>query len=191
MEIGAMEKERHGAPLVKLLCGLLYPADRPSLMDRARAMLEESFGDIERESESFAFCCTDYYRDISPELSRCFFSFEGLVSPELVRWKKTAIALESSSASVRPGGGRLVNIDPGYIDGARLVLASTKDNAHRIYIGGGIFAEATLCRRKSRWESFSYTFPDFKSGIYDAFLETARQDWLKDIRERRKLMERA
>jgi hypothetical protein len=180
------EKGRHGAPLVKLVCGLLYPAGNLALKGRAREMLADSFGGIERESEPFSFCCTDYYRDISPELSRCFFSFAGVAFPDLVVWKKTAIALESSSGAGRPGGARRVNIDPGYIDGARLVLASTKDNAHRIYIGEGIFAETTLCRRKSGWESFSYTFPDFKSGIYDAFLETARQDWRRDIREHNK-----
>jgi hypothetical protein len=181
------ENRLSAAPLVKLICGLLYPEGEPEWKDRAREMLAGSFGPVQRESESFPFRSTDYYRDISPELSRCFFSFDGLAFPDLVWWKKTAIGLESSSASARHGARR-VNIDPGYIDGARLVLASTKDNAHRIYIDEGIFAETTLCRRKSGWESFSYTFPDFRSGIYDAFLETARRDWLADVRERKKSM---
>ncbi|MDR1516216.1 MAG: DUF4416 family protein [Synergistaceae bacterium] len=179
-------KDNAAAPLVKLICGLLYPSGEPELMEWARAGLTGIYGPIERESASFDFCYTDYYRDISRELSRRFFSFESLTVPKLVRWKKAAVALELSSAEGYSGVSRRINADPGYIDGARLVLASTKDNAHRIYIGEGIFAEVTLCRRKSGWESFPYTFPDFAGGIYDAFLETVRQDWLKQIREQRR-----
>jgi hypothetical protein len=173
---------RRAAPLVKPVCGLLYPKGEPEWRERAREGLVRIFGAVERESGSFAFCHTDYYSDISPELLRCFFSFAGLSPPKLVRWKRAAIALESGSGEGRPGGARRINVDPGYLDGARLVLASTKDNAQRIYLACGIFAEVTLCRRKSGWEGFRHTFPDFASGIYDAFLETARQDWRRDIR---------
>ncbi|MDR0649156.1 MAG: DUF4416 family protein [Synergistaceae bacterium] len=165
-----------------MVCGLLYPKGEPEWRARARDGLVGAFGAVERESASFAFCYTDYYSDISPELLRCFFSFAGLCHPRLVRWKRAAIALESESRAGRPGRARRINVDPGYLDGARLVLASTKDNAQRVYMADGIFAEVTLCRRKSGWESFSYTFPDFASGIYDAFLETIRQDWRRDIR---------
>ncbi|MFR5880709.1 MAG: DUF4416 family protein [Cloacibacillus evryensis] len=56
------------------------------------------------------------------------------------------------------GASRRVNLDPGTIDGARLLLASTKGQAHRVYLRDGIFCEVTLCRRKGRWENFFYTF---------------------------------
>ena len=91
------------------------------------------------------------------------------------------MSMEAVSSKNRKSGRR-VNIDPGYLDGARLVLASTKDNAHRIYLGEGIFAEVTLCRRKNTWVGFPYTFPDFRSGVYDAFLDDVRIDWLHDMR---------
>jgi hypothetical protein len=180
------EKSGNDGPLVKLVCGLMYPRCAPELREWSKTRLTESFGRIERESESFDFSFTDYYRDISPDLARCFFTFAGLRRPALVEWKMTAISLETESG-LRPSGGglRRVNIDPGYIDGARLALASTKDNAHRIYMACGIFAEVTLCRRKSGWDCFSYTFPDFKSGIYDGFLELARLDWRREMKERR------
>jgi hypothetical protein len=96
-------------------------------------------------------------------------------------WKRTAIALEAESSAGFPAGRR-VNVDPGYLDGARIVLASTKDNAHRIYLRDGIFAEVTMCRGKSGWKSFSYTFPDFASGMYDAFLDEVRMDWRSGVR---------
>ncbi|MDR3321000.1 MAG: DUF4416 family protein [Synergistaceae bacterium] len=166
-------------PAVKLVSGLLYPRDAPELRSWTKDRLVARLGAVERESEAFSFDCTDYYDDISPALMRCFFSFEGLRGAEgLVGWKKTAIGIEAESSS----GPRRVNIDPGYIDGARLALASTKDNAHRIYVSDGIFAEVTLCRRRSGWESFSFTFPDFRSGRYDGFFEAARLDWRRDIR---------
>jgi hypothetical protein len=168
---------------VKLVCGLLCPDGAAALLAWARGALAERFGPIERESEHFEFRYTDYYKSISPDLIRCFFSFEGLRHPgELTGWKKTAVALEAESAD--GSRERRVNIDPGYLDGAKLVLASTKNNAQRIYIADRIYAEVTLCRRKGGWERFSYTFPDFKSGDYDAFLDLVRADWRRDIRER-------
>jgi hypothetical protein len=69
---------------------------------------------------------------------------------------------------------RPVNIDPGYITAAKLVLASTKDHAHRIYLGQGIFAEITLMYRHGRWEAHEWTFPDYRRGDYHAFFTQAR-----------------
>ena len=72
----------------------------------------------------------------------------------------------------------------GYLTGAKLVLASTKDFAHRLYLRDGIFAEITLSFRGDAWASHHFTFPDFKSGIYDAFLKQARDQHLeKQINE--------
>jgi hypothetical protein len=166
---------------VKLIVGMLYPSDSRELFEWGTRRLGETFGDMERTSSPYPFVYTDYYRDISPKLTRRFFTFTGLRHPfGLVVWKKLAISIEAESAP--DGAGRRVNMDPGYIDGARLVLASTKDNAHRIYLWDDIFAETTLCYRRSGWESFSYTFPDFAKGVYDEFLNAARSDWKRDIR---------
>ncbi|MDR1471758.1 MAG: DUF4416 family protein [Synergistaceae bacterium] len=175
-----------GGLAVKLVAGVLYPADEPRLCEWTAVRMASIFGAAERESEPYPFGFTDYYRDISPDLVRRFFSFKGLRHPfGLAAWKKMAIALEEESSSGGPLSRR-VNIDPGYLDGARIVLASTKDNAHRIYLQDDIFAEVTMCRRKSGWESFSYTFPDFASGMYDAFLDSVRADWRSDMRALRR-----
>ncbi|HEY3321048.1 MAG TPA: DUF4416 family protein [Planctomycetota bacterium] len=71
---------------------------------------------------------------------------------------------------------RPVNLDVGYMTGAKLVLASTKDFAHRLYLRDGIFAEITMSFRGDSWVSHDFTFPDFRSGIYDDFLKKVR-DW--------------
>jgi hypothetical protein len=174
---------REGLPNpVKIISGVLCPKDAPDLLEWTAARLSEHFGAIERAGGPYDFDHTDYYSMISPRLVRCFFSFQGLRGPEgIIGWKKFAIQVEADSAR-GAGEGRRVNVDPGYLDGARLVLASTKDNAHRIYLGRGIYAELTLRWRKPGWESFSYTFPDFRSGVYNGFLDAARLDWKRDIR---------
>lgn len=171
---------------VKRVVGLLYPRDEPARRRWTLERLRDAFGPVERESELFDWTYTDYYRSISPDLTKCFFSFEGLCHPYgLADWKKRAVTLEAESGkdSLEEGeGGRRVNIDPGYLDGARLILASTKDNAQRIYLRDDIYAEVTMCRRRTGWEKFFYTFPDFASGAYDAFFDAVRADWRQDIR---------
>ncbi|MDR1580850.1 MAG: DUF4416 family protein [Synergistaceae bacterium] len=185
----AAAQRRDGPVPVKLISGLLYPAERAELMEWAAGRMSAVFGDIELASQSYPFGYTDYYRDIAPRLERRFFVFAGLRHPfGLVVWKKLAISIEAESAACAgtdTDTGRHVNIDPGYLDGARLVLASTKDNAHRIYLWDDIYAETTMCRKKSGWISFSYTFPDFASGVYDDFLDSARNIWRRDLRSRR------
>ncbi len=165
---------------VKRITALLYP-DREWLqwsLDRISAL----WGRPERLLEDLSFTATDYYRDIAPTLYRAFYSFPALQRAEdLPLWKKTAISLEKAS-----GSQRRINIDPGYVDGARLVLASTKDHGHRIYLGGGIFAEVTLCFRKGHWRPLEYTYPDFRSGLYDDFLDEVRRDWLLQSKEDRR-----
>jgi hypothetical protein len=136
--------------------------------------LKPLWGEPEHISGPVPFTRTDYYRDIAPCLARRFICFKGLVAagalPDL---KRSAIEVEAESRTPR-----IVNIDPGYVDGARLVLASTKDHAHRVYLRDGIFAEVTMRFRFGRWVPFDYTFPDFASGVYDEFLSAARASWL-------------
>lgn len=78
---------------------------------------------------------------------------------------------------------RPINLDVGYLTGAKFVLASTKNFAHRLYLRDGIFAEITMSFRKDAWTSHQFTFPDFKSGLYDAFLKQARDHHLRKLKQ--------
>ncbi|HCL80337.1 MAG TPA: DUF4416 domain-containing protein [Synergistaceae bacterium] len=157
---------------VKLIAGVLYP-DKERWLWTAEA-LSRSWGAVEAISDVFPFTLTDYYADIAPVLYRRFLSFTGLRDAGgLVDWKRTSCVIEGESRTPRA-----VNIDPGYVNGARLVLASTKDHAHRIYLGRGIYGEVTMRYRFKRWEPFDYTFPDFATGQYDPFLSVVRERWL-------------
>ena len=165
-------------PLVKKIVALLVPRGDQKIYERARSLLAGSWGEPERVSARMPFVWTNYYEDIAPELDRIFFSYPGLYPmSKLPDWK-----IESCRLERKTGDSRRVNLDPGTIDGARLLLASTKGQAHRVYLRDGIFCEVTLCRRKGRWENFFYTFPDFKSGVYDGWLELVREDWKRESR---------
>jgi hypothetical protein len=61
------------------------------------------------------------------------------------------------------------------VTAAKLVLASTKDFAHRIYLRDGIFAEITLFFRHGRWEHHEWTFPDYRRADYHEFFSRARE----------------
>ena len=163
-------------PLVKKIAALLVPRGDTEIFEKTKELLAEKWGKPEKISGFYPFTWTNYYEEIASELDRCFFSYPGLYPmSKLPDWKLTSCAIEKKT-----GESRRVNIDPGTIDGARLLLASTKGQAHRMYMRDGIFAEVTLCRRKGRWEHFFYTFPDFSSGVYDKWLESVREDWKRE-----------
>lgn len=168
-------------PLVAML------AAEPAHFEAARAPLEALLGPVELQSELFPFNPTEYYTPtMGPNLKRCFFAFQNFADPgALADWKLATNALEERLRPILAPSGipeRPINIDPGYVTGAKLMLASTKDFAHRIYLRDGIFAEITLAFRAGRWLSHQFTFPDFKSGIYDAFLKRVRDNHLHKSR---------
>ena len=166
-------------PRVKRITGILFPSENLELLQWSIERLSEIWGVPELHSQPVPFNKTDYYHEIAPDLSRVFLCFPGLVNPEgLADWKHQAIGIEAQSRQPV----RAVNIDPGYVDGARLVLASTKDHAHRIYLRGGIFAEVTMRYKFKKWASFDYSFPDFASGVYDEFLCSVRKLWLSEVK---------
>ncbi|MDR1875557.1 MAG: DUF4416 family protein [Synergistaceae bacterium] len=161
-------------PRVKLIAGILHPDDK--WFDWALEELRALWGAPEIQGLPVPFTTTDYYRDIAPRLFRRFVCFRGLFrAGELADRKR-----ESGLVEARSRTPRAVNIDPGYVDGARLVLASTKDHAHRIYLRDGIYAEVTLRYRFGKWVSFDYTFPDFAGGAYDEFLSDVRRAWRRE-----------
>lgn len=146
------------------------------LLPRAREALEGAFGPAFMESAVFPFAHTGYYREeLGPEPVRMFLAWpEPCPTDSLARAKLATNALEADLAR-RLGGPRPINLDPGYLTQAKLVLASAKNFAHRIHLRDGIYAEVTLQYRHGRFRTLPWTFPDFADGRYDAFFLALRE----------------
>ncbi len=132
---------------------------------RARDKIKKVFGKTDFESSALDFNCTDYYaQEMGNNLKRRFVSFSKLIPiSELYRIKLYANRLESKYMH---GKRRLINIDPGYLDKAKLVLATAKDYAHRIYLHKGIFAEIALTYRGNSFSANDWSYPDYRSSAY-------------------------
>ncbi|MGC4006819.1 MAG: DUF4416 family protein [Pirellulales bacterium] len=146
-------------PVLPLLCA--FSRDEVAL-DWAIKRGVERWGPVATASPRFDFLETSYYEaTMGPSLKKCFWTFERLADPgELAAWKRMTNAWEDEYAAAHPGSAhRPLNLDPGYITPAKLVLASTKDHAHRMYLGDGIYAEITLMYRHGRWECTNGRFP--------------------------------
>jgi hypothetical protein len=167
-------------PVTPIL-GVLYRD--VSVVDDVLIWVEKLMGDVVTTSPEWPFDMTDYYTpEMGGGLKRRFYLFDRLSDPSLLsQWKVQTNKLEEQAAQ-RMGEQRPVNLDPGYISGAKLVLASTKAHAHRIYIGQGILAEVTLTYNNGVWVKRDYTFPDFASGRYDEFLSKAREQHLLQLK---------
>jgi hypothetical protein len=148
---------------VKLVASML--AARPVALEAARVALVRCFGTLDFESEMLPFDHTDYYAaELGTGLVRQIVTFERLVPPgELPAIKIRTNEIEQAIAA---HGRRAVNIDPGYVSLAKLVLASTKDHAHRLYLGQGIYGEVTLTFQRGRFGPWPWSYPDYASERY-------------------------
>lgn len=162
---------------VNLICGLI--SNDRDLMARAVHLLSEYAGPVEERTEFWPFDFTDYYAlEMGESLERQFVSFERLIDPaELRHQKRLTNELESRICRdcALPDTQRPVNLDPGYLSLSKLVLATTKDYSHRIYLGGGIYAESTLHYEAGGWRPWPWTYPDYADSRYHAFFERVRE----------------
>ena len=150
------------------------------LLAKTEAILEKSFGKIDSRSELFAFNLTDYYEEeMGKDLLRCWISFERLIDPYLLCGVKVKTNKIEEKLSIQ--GKRRVNIDPGYIESAKLVLASTKNFSHRTYLDKGIYTEITLIYENKKFCELRWTYPDYKTDTALKFFTEVRKKYLDSI----------
>jgi hypothetical protein len=144
--------------------------------------LAETYGVIVLRSTPMTFTQTTYYeREMGTNLTRLYVAFDPLVSiAALAAVKHMTSRLEARWST--PQGQRRVNIDPGYLDLAKVVLASTKDHSHRLYIGDGIFAEVTLRYRQHAFQSWAWTYPDYQVPATLTFFHQLRALYKRQLR---------
>jgi len=155
----------------KLVMGILISA--PEKREELFAELSLLWGPRDFQSAPLPFTFTDYYdAEMGRPIERQFVAFHDLVDPAgLADIKVRTNELEER---FRDHGGRRVNLDPGLIALPRFTLATTKENAHRVPLTGGIYAEITLLYGKGGFHPLPWTYPDFRSETYLSILNEIR-----------------
>ncbi|MFH1478755.1 MAG: DUF4416 family protein [Candidatus Omnitrophota bacterium] len=168
-------------PGAKLIVGIL--AKDLAILGKAEELLNKEFGEIGYKSALLQFNFTDYYKEeMGNPLLKRFLCFKKLVSLEnMPKIKIKTNDIEKKLALDKDGLlKRQVNIDPGYITDSKLVLLTTKDFSHRIYLNKGIYAEITLAWKKNSFVPMEWTYPDYRSKEYIDILNLMREMYMKD-----------
>ncbi len=150
----------------------------PAALDWACARAVEQWGPISITSEVLPFEDTTYYeRSMGSGLKKVLVGFQSLIDPGvLVDAKRQMNGWEDDYRDmVNVSETRPLNLDPGYLTQAKLVLATTKDRDHRVYLDRGIYAEVTLHYQRGRgWQPRDWTYSDYRSARYHQFLDRCR-----------------
>lgn len=135
-------------------------------------------------SPAFPFTESLYYRaTMGDQLKKQFAILSDWYDPaELATHKLLSHDWETEATkSITLGVARPINIDPGYMSMTKLVLASTKNREHRIYLRDGIYAEVTLAFRDQRWQALPWTYPDYQREDFRVFFHECRKHLAKNI----------
>jgi hypothetical protein len=165
----------------KIIAGFIYSS--PEDYAASSAILAEKFGAMDFDSGEQYFEHTDYYEaEMGKNLKRRFVSFSALADPS----ELCAIKIFTNSVEEEflfPGTPRRrVNIDPGLLSEPKLVLASTKNFTHRIYIGSSIWAEVTLRYIGDSYTTLEWTYPDYAKKDTIAFFNMVRKEYRKSLK---------
>jgi hypothetical protein len=155
-----------------LFIGILYADNQ--VVDLSKKLLEKSFGDILLESPSFPWDYSSYYKDeLGWPIFRQFFFFQNLIDPGIL----ADIKLKTNEIEdiLSSDDKRRINLDPGYLTLSNVVLASTKNYSHRIYLGKGIYAEITLIFKDGTYKPYLFTYRDYQDKPYIEIFMNARE----------------
>jgi hypothetical protein len=166
----------------KLIIGIIYSDKK--LLDKALLALTEAFGEIDAVSDEFSFSkeFSGYYdEELGGEGLRRIYSFRELIAPE----RQAEIKRFTNELELRlsPDGNRKVNIDPGFINHGRLMLATTKKAGFRIPLKRGIYTELTLYWARGEWHKLPWTYRDYQSERVQKFITRSRSRYLEQRKE--------
>ena len=159
-----------------LIVGAFGQSD--SALAFVRSKIESQWGEIALTSPVYDFDQTTYYSpSMGANLKKQFWAMKTLIDKaELPKIKHLTNEWEAEYADKNKSEhvARPVNVDPGYLTEAKLVLATTKDRDHRLYLADGIFAEVTIYFHRQQWRTSRWTYPDFQTPEYHAFFSDCR-----------------
>lgn len=167
-------------PAVKPVASLILA--REDLTGPVLRRLATYWGPVDLVSHLWPFTATEYYsREMGGNLWRCLASFLHMASAaHLADWKVFTNSLEKRFSL---GGRRLVNLDPGYVTRERLVLATGKNYAHRVYLSQGIYGDLTLLAGRPGFQALSWTYPDYAAGPLPELLALVRRKYLWQLKQ--------
>jgi hypothetical protein len=167
---------------VKLFIAVLV--SHTKLISEVEQRLVALYGPIDHRSPVIPFDFTNYYEpEMGDLIDRIIFSFERLIeADQLPEIKRQTNQLEKETAPLYSNVTRPINLDPGYVEQAKVVLASTKNFYHRIYLGGGIFGEVTMHFKNNTYQFFPWTYPDYQSKDYQEFFLKMRHIYRAQLR---------
>ena len=168
----------------KLIIGVIY--HDTDIFEKAMKILCERFGETDGVCEEFSFSkefSTYYDSEIGGEGLRRIYSFKKLVKPELQAEIKEFTNDIEAKFSIN--GNRQINLDPGFINHGRLMLATTKAAGFRIPLARGIYTELTLFYARGGWHKFPWSYRDYQSERVQKFLSEVRAIYLKQRKEKK------
>jgi len=162
---------------VMLFAGFLF--NDTSILEKSLELLTKLYGDILFKSQQINWNYSEYYNnELGKNILRQFVFFKNLIDPANIVDIK--IQTNKFEEMFLDNNRRRINIDPGYMSLAKIVLATTKNYSHRIYLGRGIYAEVTLIYKNNTFIPFFYTYKDYRGKEYiDIFLKARNE--LKNI----------
>ena len=156
---------------VNLFIGIIY--GKQVCLAEIEKILTNKFGEIELKSSDMNFDFTEYYlEEMGQGLFKRLYSFKTLIDPLYLADVK--LFTNDIEQKYEVNGKRIFNLDPGYLDLPKVVLASAKDFSHRLYIGKSIFAEITLSFVKNHYTFLPWTYSDYKTEEYLNFFYEMR-----------------
>jgi hypothetical protein len=146
------------------------------------ATVQKTFGTVDYRGPLIPFDDSDYYAvEMGTPLWRGWLSLRGLANPgDLPAWKQAARTLETLRSR---DGRRTCNLDIGYLDTGKLVLASFKAGPFKLYLGRGVWADMILGYSGGAFTPLPWAFPDFRDGRYDKSLGVIREKLKAEMRQ--------
>ena len=163
---------------VKLITAITFSDE--NILEQAENKLIIKYGKTDCKLEPYQFTHTEYYRnEMGVNLKKTFISFVKLIDSENLPDIK--IQTNKIEEDFSENQKRKVNIDPGYVDAAKLVLATTKDYSHRIHIAKGIYGDIHLLIHKGKYRPNPWTYPDFREDYVINFFNDVRKIYLESL----------
>lgn len=163
----------------RLVMGVLSTGEdsHPELL----SLLSEKFGPILEMSEAVPFAFTDYYdQEMGANPQRFFLVFEKLCDPS--RLAEAKLITNTIEERFKREGGRTINLDPGHLSMANLILATTKNRSHRIPLKDGIYAEVTLFYEKGQFKALPWTYADYGSEAFRILFKRYRSEYMEALK---------